>query len=281
MKCATSTLATQLAAQDGIFISNPKEPNFFSDDTIFNQGTDWYASLFEDAAPSDIVGEASTHYTKLPTHTKTIERFCSLLSDVKLVYVMRHPIDRLVSQYMHEWTQGVVTGSIDDELENNPWMIEYGRYAMQLTPWLEAFGADKILPVFNERMRSSPQLELERVCKFLGYQGAPVWLDAGDQNVSAQRLKKNTLRDAVLNAPVLKQLRKGFVPQSVRDWAKGFWQMSSRPEMSDATLKRLESVYNEDLMQLGSLLGHGITCANFKSIVESTPMTFVHSKERV
>lgn len=281
MKCATTTLATQLAAQDGVFVSDPKEPNYFSDDDVYARGEAWYSSLFEDAAAGDLVGEASTHYTKLPTYPETVERFCGLLKNVKLLYVMRHPIDRLVSQYVHEWTQRVVTGSIEEELERNSWMIDYGRYSMQLDPWLEAFGADRILPVFNERLRSQPQQELERVCAFLGYNGAPAWVDAGDQNVSAQRLKKSPMRDAVLNAPGLKQFRRGLVPQGVRDWAKGFWQMTSRPELTDATRQRLESLYNEDLERLGALLGHGLTCENFKSVVESTPMTFASAKERV
>ena len=35
MKCGTSTLQAQLALQDGIFMTTPKEPNFFSDDAVF------------------------------------------------------------------------------------------------------------------------------------------------------------------------------------------------------------------------------------------------------
>ena len=50
MKCGTSTLAAQLGAQDGVFMTTPKEPNFFSDDAVFAQGLPWYESLFEAAA---------------------------------------------------------------------------------------------------------------------------------------------------------------------------------------------------------------------------------------
>ena len=39
MKCGTTTLAAQLAAQDGLFITTPKEPNFFSDDADLCQGS--------------------------------------------------------------------------------------------------------------------------------------------------------------------------------------------------------------------------------------------------
>ena len=68
MKSATSTLHNQLGAQSSIFMSSPKEPNFFSDDDIYNQGLSWYSGLFSDANGSDICGESSTHYTKLPDY---------------------------------------------------------------------------------------------------------------------------------------------------------------------------------------------------------------------
>ena len=51
MKCGTSTLAAQLACQDGVFLTTPKEPNFFSDDEIYARGHGWYRSLFAAAAP--------------------------------------------------------------------------------------------------------------------------------------------------------------------------------------------------------------------------------------
>jgi hypothetical protein len=47
MKSATSTLHTQLAMQPGIFMSTPKEPNYFSDDAEFSRGEQWYADLFD------------------------------------------------------------------------------------------------------------------------------------------------------------------------------------------------------------------------------------------
>ncbi len=50
MKCGTSTLAAQLGAQPGLFMTTPKEPNFFSDDDVYARGMAWYRALF-DAAP--------------------------------------------------------------------------------------------------------------------------------------------------------------------------------------------------------------------------------------
>ncbi|MGB3560491.1 MAG: sulfotransferase domain-containing protein, partial [Geitlerinemataceae cyanobacterium] len=109
MKCATSTLHEQLALQPGFFMSELKEPNFFSNDEQYARGMDWYLSLFQGAPEHSLCGESSTHYTKLPTYPNTIDRIGKHLPQVKLIYVMRHPIDRLVSQYVHEWSQGRVS----------------------------------------------------------------------------------------------------------------------------------------------------------------------------
>src|SRR5215469_9765623 len=97
MKSATTTLHEQLARQPGVFMSRPKEPNFFSDDAAYARGWRWYESLFKDAAATDLRGESSTHYSKLPTFPRTLERMLRYLPRVKVIYVMRHPIDRLVS----------------------------------------------------------------------------------------------------------------------------------------------------------------------------------------
>jgi hypothetical protein len=106
MKCGTTTLAAQLAEQAGIFITSPKEPNFFSDDDIFANGLAWYEALFEGAAHGDIKGEASTHYTKLPTYPRTVERVRSVLKAPRLVYIIRNPLERAVSHFIHEWSVG-------------------------------------------------------------------------------------------------------------------------------------------------------------------------------
>ena len=144
MKSATSTLHTQLSKQSGLFMSTPKEPNFFSDDAIYGQGLDWYSGLFDNANPEDICGESSTHYTKLPDYPDTISRLKEAIPQPKLIYVMRHPVDRLISHYMHQWSEGVISCDINKAIDRYPELIDYGCYGMQITPYLEEFGRDSV-----------------------------------------------------------------------------------------------------------------------------------------
>lgn len=280
MKCATSTLHEQLARQPGIFMSTPKEPNYFSDDEQWSRGRDWYASVFRDAPA--LCGESSTHYTKLPTYPTTVERMREVLPpSTKFVYVMRHPIDRLVSQYIHEWTQRVISCGIDQAVERHPELVEYSRYAMQLTPFVDAFGSQAILPVFFERLRSSEQSELERICRFLGYQDAPQWSqDLGARNVSSDRMRGSVVRDALVNAPLLSAIRRHVIPQLWRDRIKRLWTMNRRPELSDHVVRRLEATFDGDLEILNSWFGLELNCGNFREVAAKTTPQWVDPLER-
>lgn len=267
MKCATSTLHVQLARQAGFFMTTPKEPNFFSDDDIYGRGMDWYRGLFAAAPVGALRGESSTHYTKLPTHPRTVDRVVEHGLSPRVIYIMRDPIERLVSQYIHEWTENRARGSIDEAIDEIPGLVDYGRYAMQLEPWVEALGRQRVLLVFFERLRSQPQEQLERVCRFLGYGGAAEWDEgAGRDNVSSERLRKSRVRDAIVNAPGLAQLRRGLVPKAVRNRIKRRWQMTERPRLSEGSVARLRAVYDEDLAKVGLWTGLALTAAGFGEV---------------
>jgi hypothetical protein len=272
MKCATSTLHEQLAAQDGFFMSTPKEPCFFSDDPEWQRGIEWYENLFAEARNDDLCGESSTHYTKLPTHPHVIERMREVLPDsVKFIYVMRHPIDRLISHYIHEWTQRVIDGPIERAVLSHRPLVEYGLYAKQLRPYLEAFGTERVLPVFFERVVAHSQSELQRIAAFVGHEGEVRWLeDLHEQNVSQQRLRKSTVRDFLVNLPGLRAVRRTFVPVAVRERIKGAWTMKERPQLPDQQRAALEAELDEDLAQLGAWLGLELNCANFKDVGRET-----------
>lgn len=277
MKSATTTLQEQLVQQPGIFMCDPKEPNFFSDDDQFERGMGWYHDLFAGAPSGALLGEASTHYTKLPTHPDTVARVRQYVPQAKFVYVMRHPIDRLISHYIHEWSMGVFHEPMASTVDRYPELVAYGQYARQLQPWLDVFGRENILPVFFDRLIAEPQQELERVCRFIGYAGAPQWqTELAPSNVSAQRIRRFPGYDLVVSSAPAEWLRRHFVPQSVRDWVKSRLTMRQRPEMDVAHRAQLEQVFDADLAQLGHWLGVDLNCANFKSVTRANVLEWAN-----
>lgn len=254
MKCGTSTLQAQLAVQPGIFMTTPKEPNFFSDDPVFARGLGWYEALFAAAQPGDLKGEASTHYTKLPTYPDSLPRLQAALAAPRIIYLIRDPVARAVSHYIHEWTMGQMSGDIEAAFEQHPELIDYGCYARQIAPYVAAFGADRIFLSSLEVMTETPQAFLERVCAFLGYTGQPVWQqEQARVNVSAERVRRFPLQGLLIDNPVATVLRRTLIPKALRERIRQSRQMTVRPTLTPALKRTLEARFAADHRDLVAL----------------------------
>lgn len=254
MKCGTSTLAAQLGGQEGVFMTTPKEPNYFSDDDVFTLGQDWYAGLFADAAVNDIKGEASTHYTKLPTYPDTVSRMQAVVPQPRLVYMIRDPMVRLVSHYIHAWSEAETAQPLEQALSDMPNLVDYGCYGMQIAPFVQAFGAKAILLTSLERLKSDPEAELARIARHIGHVGPTAWQEeAATQNVSSERMRKLPLQGLLIDNPVARALRRTLVPKSLRAAVRQTRQMTDRPSIPSSHRAALEARFLEDRAQLAAI----------------------------
>lgn len=269
MKCATSTVHDQLANNSPFFMTTPKEPNFFSNDDYYNRGHRWYSALFDQAERGTLKGESSTHYTKLPEYPRTIERIMQYCPDVKLIYIMRHPVDRLVSHYIHQWTQGVISCGIDKAVQRFPELINCSCYNMQIEPFLRHFGKSNVLPLFSERLNESPLTEMHAIYRFLGVTTEPVWYESIRSNVSKERLRVSAWRDAIVRNRFVTYIRKKFIPKRTRAAIRGLWSMKERPRLSLESQRHVEDIFDNDLKKLGNKLDLKLNCTNFKEIIKS------------
>ena len=178
MKSATTTLHEQLARQPGVFMSRPKEPNFFSDDAIYARGWGWYCSLFRPAGVADLRGESSTHYTKLPTYPAD-GRADGAGPAAAQADLRDAASDRPAGLAVRPRGDGRPDRdrACARPSMQHPELIDYSRYSMQLQPFLDAYGFDNVLPVFFPRLVSHSQAELERIGRFLGHEGPLRWDD--------------------------------------------------------------------------------------------------------
>lgn len=255
MKSMTSSLHDQLSLSPELNLSTLKEPCFFSDDENFTRGTEWYASCWKNPHGEAFLGESSTHYSKLPTYPDTVSRMYEFCPDVKLIYVIRNPLDRLVSQYIHEWTVGRISVPIDIAIHRYPMLVDYSRYAFQLRPYFEFFEPRKMLVVSFESLKCNPSASLFEISNHLGLRESIEWdHSVTPSNVSSRRMKTSRMRDAVVHAPGIDWMRKKIVPQSVRNRIKDLWRMKDRPELSSRSIKHLRSIFDEDLIELSGQL---------------------------
>jgi ParB-like chromosome segregation protein Spo0J len=185
MKAGTTTFASHLDRHPEIFVSRPKEPQFFSQ--RWDRGLEWYETLFEKAGDAIARGEASTTYTKLPMHPEAAERMAATIPDARLIYLVRDPVDRMRSHWLHRVHDGEETRPIEQALREEPRYTNRSRYAMQLEHYLERFPRQHMYVVQAEEMYVDPAAVLPNVFRFLGVDpNAPI-LTQARENSSATR----------------------------------------------------------------------------------------------
>lgn len=168
MKSGTTTLSNILSAHPEICFSQKKEPHFFSKTESWQQDIDSYKALYTPIA-NQLCGEASTTYTCYPEFNKTTwKSLYEFNSQLKLIYIMRHPIDRIVSHYMHNYLRGYTDRSFEDDVLINPTYLNRTRYFVQIKPYLEYFGTDQVFLLTFEEFLANKQAVLQKMAQFLG-----------------------------------------------------------------------------------------------------------------
>ena len=138
LKCGTTSIHHYLGLHPEIQMSKPKELNFFVEELNWDLGLDWYASRFDDRFK--VRGESSPHYTNLPRFTGVAERIHEHCPDARLIYMVRDPIKRILSHWVHATGAGYETGELVEVLsEPDSSYMNRSKYWMQLQPYLELF----------------------------------------------------------------------------------------------------------------------------------------------
>jgi hypothetical protein len=184
MKSGTTSLAQYLAAHPQAHLAPEKEVNFFERSYIWQRGADWYASRFADAGDAVAVGEASPSYMYWPT---AIERMASVVPDARLIALLRDPVERAYSHYLH-WRFDAVredrtfAQAVEAEIAAGlPHRLDYhevseddfdylarGIYLPQLERLCEHYPREALHVELMEDLKRAPEETFARVCRFLG-----------------------------------------------------------------------------------------------------------------
>jgi hypothetical protein len=168
-KAGTTSLYRYLRCHPQVFMPAKKELQFFPVEFNWDRGLDWYERHFAEASGASTIGEASTTYTRFPYSRGVPKRIAEVLPDVRLVYLIRHPIDRMRSQFQqhvaHGWEK---ERSIDKALLENPFYLDTSRYAMQIEQYLEIFPLDRMHVITSEDLQRKRDETIRGVYAFLG-----------------------------------------------------------------------------------------------------------------
>ena len=196
-KCGTTSLYVYLSRHPQIIPASQKEIHFF--DLNYDRGIDWYLSKFpakinpqrwrSEGGEAILTGESSPYYL---FHPSVPQRVKQLFPDIKLIVLLRDPVERTWSHYHHEVRLGFETlpfeAAINSEGERLAGEMEKlrgdrnyysynhqhytylsrGRYIEQLKAWMELFPREQFLILNSEEFYANPSATLSQTLTFLG-----------------------------------------------------------------------------------------------------------------
>lgn len=173
MKAGTTALWQRLRRHPEVFMPDVKEIHYFSNPDRLERGLDWYRAHFAGAGDEPAVGEASTNYTKHPRRSGTAARMAEVIPHVRLVYLVRDPVERIRSHYLHLVAGHGERRSLAEVVDADPELLDISRYRMQIDQYLDWFDRSQLLVVTSESLGDRSSDTVGRVCEFLEIGPAP------------------------------------------------------------------------------------------------------------
>lgn len=170
-KCGTTTLFDELNCHPELSGSKPKELHFFSKTKDWKKNLESYHMHFKQDMGIKYF-EASTSYTFYPFRNLNIwDDLYDYNPEMKLIYLVRNPLDRIISCYMHIYMRGYSDDDMETEVRNRPLYLQVSKYATQITPFIEKFGIDKVMILDFDDLRMNRLSLLQNVAAFVGVDG--------------------------------------------------------------------------------------------------------------
>jgi hypothetical protein len=261
LKCGTTSIHHYLNLHPQVQMSRPKELNFFVAELNWPLGADWYAGHFTAAAP--VRGESSPHYTNLPRFAGVAERMRTLVPDARLIYMVRHPIDRALSHYLHNVAGGYETRPLEVALaEPDTAYVDRSLYAAQLDDYAQRFPMERIEVVTQDELKGSRAETMRRVFRFLEVDesfSSPQFSREWETG-TGKRSGRFRLMDRAVRLPGLRALDANFdrLPESLRWLVERMVHdpesaAASRPSLPEAIRERLADRFRPDVERLRAM----------------------------
>ncbi len=269
-KAGTSYVAHILSQHPDVFLPHIKEPGYFSTDPTegrHHRGYAYYRKLLAPGRGAKHLGDASSTYLWDPASPKLISQH---IPDVKLIVILRNPIERTYSGYWQDIKSGKQLVDFKSGLLDKHWrigeMVQRSRYDLQLRRYLEFFNREQILILLYDKLSMDPQETIDKMLTFLNLVPLPQDVDVRSRinpagvprSRAVARLLRNKklmglVRDAVPAtwAPKLKKTIDAMRHLNQRD--------GSYPKMDDETRRHLVEIFRAPVAELSQMLETDLT----------------------
>lgn len=258
MRCGTTSLSAWLRHHPQVFLTGVKEIHYF--DRHYDEGPGWYAEHFRQATDAQVAGEATPNYVY---DAAALDRIRGDLPDVRLVLLLRDPVERAYSHYLHNaarqrdpWTfEEAVRGERDRlakggaEARDTFSYVDRGRYLGQLEQVRARFPEERVQVHLFEDLRDRPRAVFRQVAEFVGVDPELVPDQVGEAVNSYQRFRSVRVRDLARRLPKPAQNAIGRLNRV---------QAADYPPMAPEVRAHLVREYATERAPLAELLGRDL-----------------------
>jgi len=272
-KAGTTSLQDILQQHPDIYLSPIKEIKYFHRDEHYSKGIEWYSQHFKEALPNQIIGDITPDYILYQYAAKRI--FDDLGKDIKIIVLLRNPVDRAFSQFnFHQAMKVEDETSFKKIIKNYPpidlenkifinwftpaYYIERGLYFNQLQRFYSLFPKENIhVVLFEDLFGSKHTEEIEGILSFLG---VSTNMDVNIKHSHSTRIPKNNFATKMINQlKNVKQFLKLLLPKKIylilRSNVVEF--ISKKPSKLDLEFRKelFNTYFKNDVTKLEQLIG--------------------------
>lgn len=267
-KCGSTALYNYLKQHPEVFMSTPKELNYFtynelnaqnlyySDIRISNRES--YLKIFSRAKDyHKVVGEASVSYLFYPNTPNRLFEFNDMS---KIVIILRDPVQRAWSHYLMDRRLGLVNVDFMDIFKDNGnkyslFFQQYfllGNYFTQINRYFKTFGNTKIKIIFSDVFKKNTSEVLNDLCEFLEIEN----IEFQKPNSSNNYIEgKNSLSKLLYSNGILRKSMNTLLPSVIKTKVVNLLFTKTPPKLSIDNDKKLRQYYAVEIMNLEKLIG--------------------------
>ena len=268
-KAGTTSLYHYLNEHPQVEMSSQKEPDYFSDKAINEQGMyygknrvntlDKYESLFVQKE-SVVYGEGSVSYLFYDNVAEDIKKYNP---NAKIIIMLRNPIERAFSHFLMDYRLGLIRDSFENVIANKSkhknahlfyqQYIEVSKYAKQIQRYLDFFEKDNILFIDYEDFKNNVLETVDQVYNFLQI-SAESTADINTKYNTFSMPKNKVIRfiySFVFIRKTFTFLFPIYLVKNIRDF---LFKADKKPELLKETRSLLKRIFNDDIKNLEEVL---------------------------
>jgi len=217
-----------------------------------------YLELFSQARQQDVlIGEDSTTY--LSSEVAALQ-IANTLTSVKLIFILRNPIDRAYSHYWHQVSRGRAFLPFEAWIVKEPNIIRRGLYGQHLARYFNLFDREQMRVIIFEDFLQNKQAVIDNICQFLGL-AASLDVKALNAHHNQARIRQHVGLSLAFNRadtslPYIPALSKLTISalSMLQDMVNPIVEGKKYPPMSYSTRYALLDKFKDDTELLASVL---------------------------